>query len=139
MPQGAKFGGRKKGTPNRATAALRERIEADADPVGFITRILNGEEIDGERPTLDQRAHAARWLGAKVMPDAKETPLNLDVGDVQTPADAIKAAGVVIAAAGKGAILPGEAKAMIDLLAGFMRAYEVSELETRVKALEEAK
>lgn len=132
-------GGRKPGVPNKATALVRERIETEADPVGLLTRIARGEEIDGDKPTLEQRAHAARWLGAKVIPDAKEIPLALDVGEVQSPTDAIKAAGVVIAAAGKGAILPGEAKAMMDLLGGFMRAYEVSELETRVKALEEAK
>lgn len=31
-----KTGGRKKGTPNRASAVTRERIESEADPIGFL-------------------------------------------------------------------------------------------------------
>lgn len=136
MPHGAKYGGRKKGTPNKATAAVRERIEIEADPVGFMTRIVNGEEIDGEVPTLDQRAHAARWLGAKVAPDAKGAPVRFDVGAVNTPADALNAMGALIAATGRGQVLVGDAKLVSDLIVGFLKAYEAHELEARVAALE---
>jgi|AACY02.3.fsa_nt_gi hypothetical protein len=136
MPQGAKYGGRKKGTPNKATAAVRERIEAEADPIGFMTRIVNGEEIDGERPTLDQRAHAARWLGAKVAPDAKASPVRFDVGALETPADALKAMGALITATGHGEVLGSDAKLVSDLITGFLKAYEAHELESRVAALE---
>lgn len=130
-------GGRKPGVPNKATALVRERIETEADPVGLLTRIAKGEEIDGDKPTLDQRAHAARWLGAKVVPDAKEAPISFEVGEIKGPKDALSAVGSLIKATGKGEVMPGEAKSVMDLLAAFLRAYEANELETRVKALEE--
>lgn len=135
---GKKFGGRKKGAPNKATALIRERIEREADPIGLLTRIANGEEIDGERPTIEQRAHAARWLGAKIAPDAKETPLNISIGEIKSPEDALVAAGRLIGAASRGDALPSEAKSLMDLLSAFLRAYEANELEARVQALEES-
>lgn len=132
-------GGRKPGVPNKATALVRERIETEADPVGLLTRIAKGEEIDGDKPTLDQRAHAARWLGAKIVPDAKEAPISFEVGEIEGPKDALAAVGRLITATGQGEVMPGEAKSVMDLLAAFLRAYEANELETRVKALEKAK
>ncbi|WP_375285316.1 hypothetical protein [Marinicauda pacifica] len=137
MAQKRKTGGRKAGVPNKVTALARERIEQEADPIGLLTRIAKGEDIDGEQPTLDQRAHAARWLGAKIVPDAKEMPISFEVGQIESPKDALAAVGQLITATGQGEMMPGEAKSAMDLLTAFLRAYEANELETRVKALEE--
>lgn len=137
MAHGTKYGGRKRGTPNKATAAARHRIEADADPIGFLTRIVNGEDIDGEIPTLDQRAHAARWLGAKVAPDAKTSAVQFDVGLLESPADALNAMSALIAATGEGRILASDAKLVSDLIGGFLKAYELNDLSSRLAALEE--
>ncbi|MSS73941.1 MAG: hypothetical protein EXS64_21020 [Candidatus Latescibacteria bacterium] len=71
-PKGhARWGGRKEGTPNRVNVQTRREIEEQADPVGFLCQIVNGQEIDGERPTLDQRMQAARILAGKVLPDLR--------------------------------------------------------------------
>lgn len=138
MAQGRKTGGRKAGVPNKATALIRSRIEEDADPIGLLMQIAKGDEVDGETPTLDQRAHAARWLGAKVCPDARDIFISIDMGDIETPKDAMTAAARVISATASGEVPVGEAKTLLDLIAAFVKAYEAHELEERIKALEDA-
>jgi hypothetical protein len=80
--KGVRIGGRQKGTPNKTSAATRERIEREADPIGFLIAIQNGEpfKVDpaekGDEaakvfPSLDQRITAATTLAKKVMPDMK--------------------------------------------------------------------
>ena len=75
-------GGRKKGTPNKITATTRERIEKDADPIGFLVNIVNGEPIEVANPAdssqtvtiypnYEQRQDAAKTLAKKVLPDMK--------------------------------------------------------------------
>ena len=78
-PKGTpKTGGRQKGTPNRVNAASRERIEQEADPIGFLIRIVRGESLDDERPSLDQRMNAARLLAGKVLPDLRGVEMQID-------------------------------------------------------------
>ncbi len=67
-----KTGGRFPGTPNKTTAATRERIEREADPVAFLSRVMRGEEIDGKIPTLEHRIDVAAKLLNKIAPDMKE-------------------------------------------------------------------
>ncbi len=72
----------------------RERIEREADPVGFFIKLAKGEAIDvavpigSDRdhtekvkiyPTLEQRSHAQRVLIDKILPDTKVAPLTLSV------------------------------------------------------------
>lgn len=56
--------------------SLRTRIAAQADPIGFLTRVLSGEEIDGERATLTQRVEVACKLAAKIIPDLRGVELS---------------------------------------------------------------
>ena len=70
-----KSGGRKKGTPNRANAATRERIENEADPIGFLCRVNRGDDVDGAIPTLEQRMNAAKILAGKVVPDLRSVEM----------------------------------------------------------------
>ena len=70
-----KTGGRRKGTPNRTNVATRERIESEADPIGFLCRVNRGDDVDGEIPTLDQRMTAAKILADKVLPDLRSVEM----------------------------------------------------------------
>ncbi|MEE2527117.1 hypothetical protein V0U79_12125 [Hyphobacterium sp. HN65] len=137
MPKGAKYGGRKKGTPNRTTAATRERIASEADPIGFMIQIMKGEPVDGERPSLDQRAHAARWLGAKLIPDAKEAPIDFHMAELSSPTDALNALSRLAQALGGGLILPSDARAITHSITGYLKAYETTDIEARLSALEQ--
>ena len=80
-----KSGGRQKGTANKVSATTRERIEKDADPIGFLVNIVNGEPIEVANPSdssnavtvypnYEQRQTAAQTLARKVLPDMKAVP-----------------------------------------------------------------
>ena len=59
-------------------AASRDRIEQEADPIGFLSRIVRGEALEDEKPSLDQRMNAARLLAGKVLPDLRGVEMQLD-------------------------------------------------------------
>jgi hypothetical protein len=76
QPGTKKTGGRKKGTPNKKTVATREWIMENANPVEFLAKVMNGEDIakaDGSMSsfTEDHRQDAAKQLLKKVIPDLK--------------------------------------------------------------------
>ena len=87
MAKGRKTGGRTTGVPNKVTAATRDRIESEADPIGFLIAIQNGEAIEGidTHPTLEQRMSAAVNLARKVAPDARDAAIRLDLPMIQKP------------------------------------------------------
>lgn len=115
MATGKKTGGRKKGTPNKGTAAIRERIESKADPVGFMISVMTGKEMDGTddngkaikiKPALSQRLHAAQWLGDKIAPSLKAVEISgkdglpielLTINHTMTPEEAAKAYAAEVA------------------------------------------
>ena len=83
--------GRKKGTCNKDRTATVERIQKLADPIGFLMRIMNGEEIEAAvekdstsvmkvRPTMEQRLSAAQALAKKVAPDMKAVEMSGEIG-----------------------------------------------------------
>jgi hypothetical protein len=73
-----KWGGGQAGTPNKANIKVRNRIEAEGDPVGFLIKVVKGNKIRGQHPTVDQRIRAAERLMAKVAPDLKGVEMIVD-------------------------------------------------------------
>jgi hypothetical protein len=140
------LGGRPKGSPNRTTLALRERIERDADPIAFLTAVMRGEavkrapaagaEVVDVLPTLDQSLSAARILAAKIAPDAKDRPIRIPLDVLESPADALHAISRVLSAMGAGEITPAEASSVVSAIDSFRAVWEATELEQRVAALE---
>ncbi len=140
-------GGRQKGTPNKVTAATRERIEKEADPIGFLCSIVQGEALkvapakNGAEqvemyPTMDQRLSAAQALARKVQPDAKDTTIQIDLPELKAADDAVAAAAAVLAALARGEITPNEAQAVSAVVESFRRAIETEDLEKRIAELE---
>lgn len=76
----------RKGVPNKTTAATRERIENEADPIGFLARVVAGLPLpvldhDGnikqyDQPSAEQRINAAKMLANKLCPDVKSVEFN---------------------------------------------------------------
>ena len=99
MSEREKTGGRQAGTPNKATAIIRQRI-SEADPIGFMIQVAGGETIDSDTPTLAERIKANEWLGRKLTPDAKERQISFAMPKIEGPADALKAIAGVIEALG---------------------------------------
>lgn len=135
MTERQKTGGRQKGTPNKATAQLRKRI-TDADPIGFLIKVANGDSIDDLTPSLMERTRAAEWLGRKIAPDAKERPVLFSMPVLNEPDDALKAIGGVIEAMGAGNVTPSEASAVCNVINQYLKAYELNEMDNRLTQLE---
>ena len=81
-PGQPRTGGRKPGTPNKDRAATIERIMREADPIGFLCKVVRGDRMtDGPEPgsrkrswwypSGDQRITAAQTLAKKCLPDMK--------------------------------------------------------------------
>ena len=73
-----KWGGRALGTPNKVNLEVRNRIESEADPVGFLIKVIKGHKIKGECPTLTQRMRAAEKLLSRVMPELKAVEMSVE-------------------------------------------------------------
>jgi hypothetical protein len=138
MAIGRKTGGRTPGVPNKVTAATRDRIESEADPIGFLIAIQNGEAIEGIEtlPTLEQRMSAAVNLARKVAPDARDAPIRLDLPTIQEPGDASKAMARIVQAVAGGTITPTEGSAIAGIVDSYRRAVELEDLEQRLSDLE---
>lgn len=130
-----KTGGRKAGTPNKATALIRQRID-EADPIGFMIQVATGETVDGSTPTMAERLKAAEWLGRKIVPDVKERAINFTVGDINSPSDALRAIGSVIQALSGGEITPSEATSVCGVISQYVKTYELNEMDERLAQLE---
>lgn len=87
--KGKKTGGRKKGTPNKATQDVITLLESlKCDPIEKLARICNGEKIKcgfttlvgyqeiEVRPTLEQQYKAAAELAQYIAPKRKAVELS---------------------------------------------------------------
>jgi len=137
--------GRRKGSPNKATAAVRARIGADVDPVGFLASVMAGEpvkakdETGGERvmyPTLADMLTASRILVGKLVPDAKDSPVTIALPEIATADDAAKAMGALLKAAAAGEITPSEAQAFVALIRPYVETLSAADFERRLEEIE---
>jgi len=148
MARGKKTGGREAGTPNKVTLAMRERIEREADPIGFLCSVMAGEKIksavqkdsDAEPveviPTLDQRISAANVLVRKTVPDAKDNPVSFALPEIGNLSEAVTAMSAVLGAVSRGEITPSEGQVITAMIETYRKTVESEELERRIAALE---
>jgi len=136
--------GRRKGTPNKATTAVKARIKADVDPIGFLAQVMRGEAIkaqdaDGERvmyPNLTDMIAASRILAGKLIPDAKDSPVTIALPEITTADDAAKAMAAILKAAAAGEITPSEAQAFVALIKPYVEALSAADFEKRLEEIE---
>ena len=87
-----KTGGRRKGVANRTRIQTLERINQEADPIGFLIRVARGLQFEAATeagaaekvkmyPTHDQRLDAAKVLARKVLPDTKAVEMSGEGGE----------------------------------------------------------
>ena len=147
---GERRGGRQKGTPNKSSAATWQRIHNDADPIGFLITIMNGEGVEAGSikdgtdsdlivPTLDQRLNASSQLSRWMPPPPRVRPIAMDFPDMNEPSDMVSSMAAVVSAMAKGEVTPDEAKAVADVVEIQRRVIETEGLEIRIAALEEVR
>jgi hypothetical protein len=147
---GERRGGRKRGVPNKTNAATRERIEELADPVAFLSAIMNGEAAKAAvtkdadiameiLPTMDQRMNAAKWLLDRLIPAAKGRALALDLPLIETGEDVLKGLQTVVAAISTGQISAEEGAVLTGVFEVERKTIETVEIEQRIRRLETGK
>lgn len=125
--------GRKVGSRNRVSASVRDRIAEEADPIGLLGEIANGDTLFpvtvknretgiettfDQTPTLDQRMTAAKILTDKLIANAKSREIPITIPRIRTVEDAAAAYDVVWAALAEGKIRLDEAQAVSAMIDG---------------------
>lgn len=122
--------GNPRGRPRGVSKAqqLREAIAKDAPA---IIEVLRGQALAGD-------VQAAKVLLERALPALKpvELPHALALPDGASLTDKGHA---ILAAAGAGELAPGQAAALLTAVGTLARVIEATELEARIKALEDAR
>ncbi len=107
-------------------------------------RLLDQLAADGAEAILrkqieiagDGDPRAAALVLKQTWTQAKGRPVELDLPDIEEPADLVRAHAMVVAAMSAGSLTPDEAAAVASVLEAQRRAFEVVDLAQRVEQLE---
>jgi hypothetical protein len=103
------------------------------------------ELLEGQAEALTQRAvelalggdtTALRLCLDRIAPTPKDSPVEFPLPRMTTARDAAEAAGAVLEAVAMGDLTPTEGAQVMGLVDSYRRTLEVTELETRIAALE---
>lgn len=119
--------GKPPGTRHRVTRAVEALLEGEAEG---LTRKAIDMALAGDSVAL-------RLCLERIAPTAKERIVAFELPAITTAEDAVTAIGAVIRAVADGALAPGEAANMTALIERWRAAFETSEIERRLTALEE--
>ena len=73
----------------------------------------------------------------RIAPAPKEQPVSFSLPKMKNALDASQAAGSVLSAVSEGELTPIEATRVIGLIDSYRRTLELTEIEERLRALEE--
>jgi hypothetical protein len=82
---------------------------------------------------------AAKIILDRLIPPAKERPVNVDLPDTKTADGVAAAQDAILQAVAGGDLLPGEAQTLSAIVESKRRAIETQELSDRITKLEELK
>jgi hypothetical protein len=119
--------GKPKGTKHKATRAAEALLDGEAEALTrkAIERALEGDGV------------ALRLCLERIIPPRKDRPIAFTLPPIEAAADAAVAMGAIVKAVSHGELTPGEAGDIGRLLDTFTRTLEATELEKRLRALEE--
>ena len=118
--------GKPKGTRHRATQAILEMLDGEAEAIGrkAVEMALAG---DGS---------ALRLCLERIAPPRRDAPVTFTLPPMKSARDAAGAAAAVLGAVADGDLTPMEGAHVMALVETYRRTLETSELEARVAALE---
>jgi hypothetical protein len=108
------------------TMAIHGLLDGAAEA---ITRKLIDEALGGDRIAL-------RLCFERLVPPKRDCAIAFELPPIASAADALNASSSVLAACARGALSPGEAATIMDLIATHVRTLEVADIEARLGALE---
>ncbi|MBB1492967.1 hypothetical protein H5395_15880 [Paracoccus sp. MC1854] len=118
--------GRPKGAVNRTTRIAQSLLDGEAE--GLTRRAI--ELALGGDPT------ALKLCLDRVVPAPKGRHVDFPVPALETPADAVAAAGAVVQAVSRGDLTPGEGAQVMGLIDAYRRTCETADLAQRLERLE---
>jgi hypothetical protein len=118
--------GRPKGSRNKEGLAVEALLESEAKD---IARNLIESALAGDIASV-------RFCLDRILPRRRDRPVEFDLPDITTAADAPKASAAILAACSAAILTPSEATAAMNLVERHVRVIEASEFETRLTALE---
>ncbi len=129
---GERRGGRERGTPNKATAEVRElALEYGPAAVAELGRLSTAAESETARiqacNAVIERAFGKAVPGRSIV---------LDLPDTSTVDGVTKAVAAIVQAAASGEITPAEASDFCSLLDTQRRVIELSDIEERLARVE---
>ena len=131
---GERRGGRQKGTPNKATAEVRD-LALDYGPAAVKELARLSEHAQSEAARVQAcNAIIERAYGKS----APGRPISLELPDTSTVDGVSRAVAAVIQSAASGHITAGEASDFCSLLETQRKIIDLSDLDVRLRALEAA-
>ena len=120
--------GRPKGTRNKKTLAIESLLEGQAEA---LTQTAISK-------ALDRDGMALRLCMDRIAPAPKDNPVSFTLPHMNNVSDASQAAGSVLTAVSNGNLTPIEATRVMGLIDSYRRTLELTEIEERLQALENA-
>lgn len=124
---GNSLGGSRKGSRHRATLAIEALMEGEAEG---LTRKAIDLALAGDGPAL-------RLCLDRIAPPRKDNPVSFPLPAIRSAEDALIASSALLNALAEGEVTPDEAGRIMALLTAHKALVETSNLEARIKALEE--
>jgi len=120
-------GGRPRGARNAATVIAEELLDGEA---AIITR----KAIDLAK---EGNVVALRLCLDRLLPPRHDRPLNFKIPALDSADDASKAMAAITTGVASGELTPAEAGELSRVVEAYVKALEVTEIERRLKALED--
>ena len=118
--------GRPKGSRNKATIAIESLLQGQAEA---LTQTAIAKALDGDTVAL-------RLCMERIAPAPKDQPVSFGLPKMHNALDASEAAGTVLTAVSMGELTPIEATRIMGLIDCYRRTLELTEIEERLRALE---
>ena len=120
--------GRPKGSRNKTTLAIESLLEGQAEA---LTQTAISKALDGDSMAL-------RLCMERIAPAPKDNPVSFPLPQMNNALDASQAASSVLTAVSDGNLTPIEATRVMGLIDSYRRTLELTEIEERLQALENA-
>ena len=132
---GERRGGRKAGTPNKATLEIRSLAKDFAlTAINELARLSTEAQSEQARISacnaILERAYGKSQIGQ---------PIEIELPDTSTVEGINQALAAIVAAAASGKLSPMEAQALCTVIDAQRKTLEIADLEKRIKRLEDAK
>jgi hypothetical protein len=120
--------GKRPGTRHRATMLAEQLFDGEAEAMvrKVIEKAKQGDMI------------ALRLCLDRIVPPRRDRPVNFAIPAPNSPDGAVKAMAAICAGVASGELTPSEAAELSNVIANYVKAIEVAEVDKRLSALEAA-